>query len=75
MVFAVHINRNASQEVVLWSNELMVLSVLNYSVANIQINTERHESDDRNKMENPIKRNGAKKSLRRLYGGDKRSFF
>jgi len=45
----VHIKRNASQDVVLWSNELMVLLVLIFSVANIQINTEWHESACRNK--------------------------
>jgi len=60
MVFAVHINRNASHEVDLWSNELIVLSVLYYGVTNIQINMERHELDYRNKTENPTKETAQK---------------
>jgi len=52
----------------------MVLLVLLFSVANIQINTEWHESLGRNKLKIRAKRNGAKKSLRRrfIYGGGKR---
>jgi hypothetical protein len=56
IVLAVHIKRNASQEVVLWSIELIVLLVLLFSVANIQINTERHEFLSRNKLKNTGKK-------------------